>query len=93
MNTSSALSSALPDQFGKYTVLKHLASGGMADLFLARATGIVGFEKIVVIKRIREDLMGDHEITDLFLHEARLAATLEHPHIAQVYEVGTVNDS
>jgi serine/threonine protein kinase len=93
MNNSSALSSALPDQFGKYTVLRHLASGGMADLFLARATGIVGFEKIVVIKRIREDLAGDHEITELFLHEARLAATLEHPHIAQVYDVGIVNDS
>ncbi|HEX4458912.1 MAG TPA: serine/threonine-protein kinase [Polyangia bacterium] len=83
----------MPDQFGKYTVLRHLASGGMADLFLARATGIVGFEKIVVIKRIREDLLGDHEITELFLHEARLAAALEHPHIAQVYDVGMVNDS
>lgn len=93
MNTISAVSTALPDRFGKYSVLRHLASGGMADLFLARATGIVGFEKIVVIKRIREDLVGDNEITELFLHEARLAATLEHPHIAQVYDVGIVNDS
>jgi serine/threonine protein kinase len=93
MSGMIASHSAMPDQFGKYTVLRHLASGGMADLFLARATGIVGFEKIVVIKRIREDLLGDHEITELFLHEARLAAALEHPHIAQVYDVGMVNDS
>jgi serine/threonine protein kinase len=83
----------LPEQFGKYTVLRHLASGGMADVFLARASGIEGFEKLVVIKRIRRELSGNPEITDLFLHEARLAATLDHPNIANTYDVGKVEDS
>jgi serine/threonine protein kinase len=88
-----AVSSAGPERFGKYEVIRHLASGGMADVYLARATGIQGFEKIVVCKRIRPDLVGDPAVTQLFLHEARLAATLEHPHIAQVYDVGIAGDN
>jgi serine/threonine protein kinase len=84
---------ALPDRFGKYEILRHLATGGMADVFVARASGIEGFSKILVLKRIRPELAGDPGIVDLFLHEARLAATLEHPNIAQVYDVGMVNDS
>ena len=85
--------SALPERFGKYTILGHLATGGMAEVYLARAEGIEGFEKIVVIKRIRPDLIGDRSTTKMFLHEARLAATLEHPNIAHVHEIDTVQGS
>ena len=81
---------ALPPRFGKYTILGHLATGGMAEVYLARAEGIEGFEKIVVIKRIRPDLTGDRSTTRMFLHEARLAATLEHPNIAHVHEIDIV---
>jgi tRNA A-37 threonylcarbamoyl transferase component Bud32 len=65
----------------------------MAEVYLARAAGIEGFEKIVVIKRIRPELIGDKITTEMFLHEARLAATLQHPNIASVLEIGIVNDS
>jgi serine/threonine protein kinase len=82
---------SLPDQFGKYSLLGHLATGGMAEVYVARQVGLKGFEKIVVIKRVRPELEGDLETTDFFLDEARLVATLEHPNIAQVYEIGFVN--
>jgi serine/threonine protein kinase len=83
----------LPTNFGKYSILGHLATGGMAEVYLARQAGLHGFEKIVVIKRVRPELTADPEATKYFLDEARLVATLEHPNIAQVYEIGLVNDS
>jgi tRNA A-37 threonylcarbamoyl transferase component Bud32 len=91
--TGAVAQAPLPARFGKYTVLGHLATGGMAEVYLARAAGIEGFEKIVVIKRIKPELIGDKSTTEMFLHEARLAATLQHPNIAQVHEIGIVNDS
>ncbi|HEV7559442.1 MAG TPA: serine/threonine-protein kinase, partial [Kofleriaceae bacterium] len=88
-----ASGSRLPTNFGKYSILGHLATGGMAEVYLARQAGLHGFEKIVVIKRVRPELTADPEATRYFLDEARLVATLEHPNIAQVYEIGLVNDS
>lgn len=85
----ASLASHLPAQFGKYSLLSHLATGGMAEVWLARQHGIEGFEKIVVIKRAR--FLNDEDTTRRFLGEARLVATLEHPNIAQVYEIGIVN--
>jgi serine/threonine protein kinase len=85
----ASLASRLPAQFGKYALLSHLATGGMAEVWLARQHGIAGFEKIVVIKRAR--FLDDEDTTRRFLGEARLVATLEHPNIAQVYEIGLVN--
>src|SRR5262249_37798939 len=91
-DSRSSFSALLPEQFGKYSLLGHLATGGMAEVWLARQLGMQGFEKIVVIKRARPEL-NDPETTALFLDEARLVATLEHPNIAQVYEIGAVNGS
>jgi serine/threonine protein kinase len=88
----NAFQAGLPEQFGKYTLLGHLATGGMAEVWLARQLGMEGFEKIVVIKRARPELI-DRETTRLFLDEARLVASLQHPNIAQVYEIGTVGGS
>jgi serine/threonine protein kinase len=83
----------LPDQFGNYSILGLLATGGMAEVYLARQTGLAGFEKTVVIKRVRPELISDYVVTGYFLDEARLVATLQHPNIAQVYEIGVVNNS
>ena len=91
-DSRSSFQALLPEQFGRYSLLGHLATGGMAEVWLARQLGMQGFEKIVVIKRARPEL-ADHETTALFLDEARLVATLEHPNIAQVYEIGAVNGS
>jgi serine/threonine protein kinase len=73
---------------GRYEVVKHLAQGGMAEVFLARATGIEGFERHVVIKRIREEQAHDKMHVQMFLDEARLAASLHHHNIVQVHDIG-----
>jgi len=73
---------------GKYQLLRRIATGGMAELYLARATGIHGFEKLVVLKRILPQHAESDDFNRMFLDEARLAATLHHPNIVQVYDIG-----
>src|SRR5215510_10161926 len=75
-------------RLGRYVVLKHLASGGMADVLLGRAEGIEGFERHVVLKRIRPDHSRDDRFIRMFLDEARVAANLHHQHIVQVHDIG-----
>ncbi|MGZ3407887.1 MAG: serine/threonine protein kinase, partial [Polyangia bacterium] len=77
-----------PARLGRYEILRPLARGGMAELFLARATGIQGFEKLVVVKRILPEMARDTEYVEMFLEEARLAAGLHHSNIVQVYDIG-----
>ncbi|HEY1554185.1 MAG TPA: serine/threonine-protein kinase [Kofleriaceae bacterium] len=75
-------------RLGRYEIVKSLARGGMAELLLARATGMQAFERHVVVKRIRPDLAEDTRFVQMFLEEARLAASLHHQHIVQVHDVG-----
>src|SRR5262245_46794310 len=75
-------------RLGRYTVLKHLASGGMADVLLGRTDGIEGFERHVVLKRIRPQYAKDDRFIEMFLDEARVAASLHHQHIVQVHDIG-----
>src|ERR1700742_4735783 len=75
-------------RLGRYEVLKHLASGGMADVLLGRTDGIEGFERHVVLKRIRPEHAQDLRFIRMFLDEARLAANLHHQHIVQVHDIG-----
>ena len=76
---------------GRYTLVRHLATGGMAELYLARLGSIGGFQKDVVIKRIHPRFADHAKITKLFLDEARIAATLAHPNILNVLDVGEEN--
>ena len=85
---STSPAQAPPSSLGRYHILKHLASGGMAELYLARATGIEGFERYVVVKKILGDHAKDARFVKMFLDEARLAAQLHHQNIAQVYDCG-----
>src|SRR5688572_33504862 len=78
-------------RFGKYLLLKRIAVGGMAELFLARQQGVQGFEKLVVVKRILEHLSTDQDFVEMFLNEARLAASLSHPNIVQGFDLGQEN--
>jgi serine/threonine-protein kinase len=80
-----------PRPFGKYTLLQHLAVGGMADVFLAAHTGPAGFQKECVIKRILPHLGLDREFVQMFLDEARLSARLSHPNIVQIFDLGKVD--
>ncbi|HSR96990.1 MAG TPA: protein kinase [Kofleriaceae bacterium] len=75
-------------RLGRYMVLKHLASGGMADVLLGRTDGIEGFERHVVLKRIRPQHAKDERFIRMFLDEARVAASLHHQHIVQVHDIG-----
>jgi len=76
------------ERLGRYVVMRKLATGGMADVFLARTACIEGFERHVVLKRIRTDYAGDARFTSMFLDEAKLAATLHHQNIVQVFDIG-----
>ncbi|MCG8418140.1 MAG: serine/threonine protein kinase [Proteobacteria bacterium] len=76
----------------RYKILKRLGSGGMGDVFLARRLGPAGFEKMVVIKRIRADRLGDDDAVEAFVQEAKLSARLSHPNVVQIFDLGTVGD-
>lgn len=71
----------------RYEPLCLLAIGGMASVHLARSRGVGGFEKLLVLKRILPDVARDDELRAMFLDEARIAATLQHSNIVQVFDV------
>jgi serine/threonine protein kinase len=75
------------ERLGKYEIVRHLAKGGMANVFLARVGGEGGFERHVVLKMILDE-QDDATLVPMFLDEARIIAALHHQHIAQVYEIG-----
>ena len=77
----------LPRTLGKLTLIEQIGEGGMARIFLARARGIGGFEKLVVVKQILPGLAEDSEFIARFFQEARLTATLDHPNIAAIHEI------
>jgi serine/threonine-protein kinase len=81
------------ERYGDYEVIKPLASGGMADIFLARKLGVQGFQKLVVVKRIRRELVKDDHLIDMFIDEAHVAAKLDHPNVVVVTDLGEVDDS
>src|SRR6266567_359196 len=78
-------------RLGKYQIVKRLAKGGMAEIFLARASGLPGFQRMVVIKRMLPVLASKSDFLEMFLNEARIAATLQHPNLVQMYDVGIVD--
>ena len=67
-----------------------LARGGMAEVYLARMSGVGGFAKLLVIKRILPHLNDDPDFVAMFVNEGRVAARLDHPNICHVYELGEV---
>ena len=75
-------------QLGRYQILQRIALGGMAELYLARQQADAGFTKLVALKRVLPHLAEDAEFVGMFLNEAKLAASLEHPNIASVTDFG-----
>ena len=75
-------------QIKNYEILRKLGKGGMAEVFLAKHTGLDGFERLVCIKRVLPHLMQHEKFTTMFKDEARIAAGLLHPNIAQIYDLG-----
>jgi serine/threonine-protein kinase len=83
----------LPTTFGKYFLTEKLATGGMAEIYLAKLVGPGGFEKPLVIKQIHPKLSGQRHFVDLFVAEAKTLVTLAHGNIVPVYELGVIDDT
>ena len=83
---------AMTQTLGRYTLLGKLATGGMAEVFLARLDGTSGFERRVVIKRVLPQFAAQPEFLRMFEQEARFASFLSHPHIATVSDFGVDPD-
>jgi serine/threonine-protein kinase len=81
------------ETYGRYQLLKKLATGGMAQIYLARQLGPEGFEKFLVVKRILPHLAENDEFITMFLDEARIAARLNHPNVVQIFDLGAQDDS
>jgi serine/threonine protein kinase len=81
-----------PMSFGKYVLLRRIAIGGMAEVFRAKAFGAEGFEKLVAIKRMLPHLSADHQFVSMFINEAKLAASLSHANIVQIYDFGCIDN-
>src|SRR5277367_6841135 len=77
-----------PQVFGKYILERELGRGGMARILLATLRGAGGFEKKLVVKQIRDELLVDSEFVRRFVEEAKTTVALSHPNIVPVYELG-----
>ena len=81
------------ERLGKYDVLRKIASGGMSEVWLCRLSGDEGFEKNVAVKVVHPRLSGDSRFRELFAREARIAASLSHQNLVQVFDFGREGDS
>jgi eukaryotic-like serine/threonine-protein kinase len=86
MASSPAMATS-PNRLGKYDLIARIAKGGMAEIYLARQRGVVGFSRLVVIKRILPHLAEEPQFVRMFLEEARLAALINHPNVVQIFDV------
>lgn len=74
--------------FGKYEIQHRLAIGGMGEVFYSLQRGVPGFERPVILKSLLPELAQQEGFIDQFLDEARVAATLNHPNVVSIFEVG-----
>lgn len=79
-------------RFGRYTVISRLATGGMAQVWLAELSGAGDFQKKVVLKTMLPHLVESPEFVKMFLNEAALAARLDHPNIVHIYDLGELEN-
>jgi serine/threonine protein kinase len=77
----------------KYRVIRHIATGGMAEVFLGESSSVQGFVKKVAIKRVLPHLAQNQKFIQMFLDEARLSARLDHANIVSVFDIGATNNT
>jgi len=82
-----------PIPFGKYYLLERINVGGMAEVFRAKAFGVEGFERLVAVKKILPNIAADEEFIAMFIDEAKIAVQLQHANIAQIFDLGKVDES
>ena len=78
---------------GKYLLLDRINIGGMAEVWRGKTFGSQGFERIVAIKRILPNIAEDDEFISMFIDEAKITVQLTHANVAQIYELGHVQNS
>ncbi len=81
------------ERYGEYELIRKIATGGMAEIYLARLISESGFGRPVVVKRMLPQLAVRDDFVTMFLDEARLAANLVHPNIVQVFNLGETDGS
>ncbi len=79
---------ASPKRIGRYELRFELASGGMANVYLARAEGAPGFQKLIALKRIHSHLATEKDYVEMFLDEARIASRITHANVCSVFDFG-----
>lgn len=77
-----------PAQVGRYALVRRLAHGGMATVYLGRVHGAAGFEKVVALKLIHPHLANEPDFLEMFFDEARIAARIRHPHVVEILDLG-----
>jgi serine/threonine protein kinase len=82
-----------PSMFGSYVVYEKLGEGGMAYVHRAELVSNTGLRKQVALKRLLTESSEDPSLVSSFVHEAQLAAKLQHPNIAQAYELGRIDNT
>jgi eukaryotic-like serine/threonine-protein kinase len=86
---SSGASEVLPRRFGRYQLFDRIGRGGMAEIYLARAsTGVHGAARLLVVKQIHAALSGDARFAKMFAEEAKLCAGLRHANVVQIVDLG-----
>jgi len=81
------------EQFGKYSLVRKIGTGGMAEVYLARTTVAQGLAKTLVIKKIHPAYARSRQFVAMFVDEAKIALGLNHPNIVQVFDFGSVGDT
>ena len=78
-----------PEPIFGYQSLLELGRGGMGTVYLARATGTGGFERLIVIKRLHSHLTDQAQAVQRFLDEARVAACVRHANVVGTHQIGS----
>ena len=83
---------ALPQRFGEFLLFDKIGQGGMAEIFLGKALGPLGQQRLTVIKRVLPLLSADPQFSEMIIKEAKLCASLSHKNVVQVTDLGRVDD-
>ncbi len=76
---------------GRYKIVRKVADGGMAEIFLATQIGREGFQKPVILKRIHSTIYADPQFRNMFIDEAHISMGLSHSNIVQILDLGVGN--
>src|SRR5450432_3309022 len=76
---------------GRYKIVRKVADGGMAEIFLATQLGREGFQKPVILKRIHSTIYADPQFRNMFIDEAHISMGLSHSNIVQILDLGVGN--